>query len=505
MNAQDPMGGRRAAAPGWWSVAQAMPAMPTQPAKPAKPAKPALAVVLAALLLSGCATPSPQGGFDTVERLSLERSGQRPQRQSTPQQVEAARARVAELLAAPLSAETAVQLALLNNRELQAAYAELGLAEADRLRAVRPANPSFSFGRLQGHGGVEIDRAVLLDLLGLLTLPLTRPLEQQRFEQAQLQAAHETLGVADAARKAFFDAVSAQQRVGYFEQVRDAAEASSELARRMLLAGNFNKLARMREQSFHSEATMGLARARHQALAAREALVRVLGLDAGQQSLLRLPERLPDLPASPAEPQAIEQTAIDQRLDVWMARRSTEALARSLGLTRATRFVNVLHAGYQNASDSSGEPRRNGYTIELELPLFDFGSSRVARAEAVYMQSLHRTAAVAVQAQSEVREAYSAYRTAYDLARHYRDEAVPLRQRISDEQLLRYNGMLASVFDLLADSRDQVATVNAAIEALRDHWVAATTLQTVMTGRSVVLASDMVRTRTGAAQPAAGH
>ncbi len=407
------------------------------------------ASALALLVLAGCASFSEDGGFGAVEQLTRERVGHAPSYQRTAGQGDAARARVAELLGQPLSADSAVEIALVNNRELQASYAELGIAEADLVRAGRLSNPSLSFGRLAGHGAVEIDRAVLFDVLGLLTMPVARRVEQHRFEQVQLQAAHETVGVAAQARRSFFEAVAAQQLVGYFEQVREAAETANELARRMVAAGNFSKLAQMREQSFYSDATLQLARARHQAVAAREQLVRALGL-AGDEVGLRLPERLPDLPAAPVEPRDAEQTAVDRRLDVLIARRATEATAKSLGLTQATRFVNVLHAGYQNQS-ATGEARRNGYEIELELPLFDFGSARLARAEATYMQSVHRTAAVAVKARSEVRESYSAYRTAYDLARHYRDEVVPLRRRISEENLLRYNGMLASVFDLLAD------------------------------------------------------
>jgi outer membrane protein TolC len=214
----------------------------------------------------------------------------------------------------------------------------------------------------------------------------------------------------------------------------------------------------------------------------REGLARLLGLT-GEPGDLVLPDRLPDLPPSPMEPRDAEQTAMDQRLDVLMARRSVDATARSLGLAKATRIVNVLEAGYVNKSES-GDERRDGYEIELELPLFDFGTARVARAEAVYRQALHRTAEVAVNARSEVRETYSAYRTAYDLARHYRDEAVPLRRRISEENLLRYNGMLISVFELLADAREQIATVTASVEALRDHWIAETRLRTALTGGS---------------------
>jgi outer membrane protein TolC len=250
----------------------------------------------------------------------------------------------------------------------------------------------------------------------------------------------------------------------------------------MLAAGNFNKLAQMREQAFYADATAQLARVGHQALAARERLTRVLAL-VGEQLGFTLPERLPDLPNAPVEPKDAEQTAMDKRLDLLMARRATESTAQSLGLTKATRFVNVLHAGYQNQSNT-GETRKNGYEIDFELPLFDFGTARVARAEATYMQSVNRTAQIAVNARSEVRESYSAYRTAYDLAKHYRDDVVPLRKRISDENLLRYNGMLASVFELLADSREQVASVTGAVETLRDYWIAETNLQSALTGRS---------------------
>lgn len=460
------------------------------------------ASMLASLALSGCASFSTDGGFSEVERLTQDRVGHTPTYQRTGEQADSARAQVAELLKQPLTADSAVEIALLNNRDLQASYAQLGIAESDWVRAGRPANPSFRFGRLSNGSATEIDRAVLFDVLGLVTLPLAQRSERSRFEQVQLQAAIDTLGVAGEARKAFFEAVTALQLVGYAEQVKDAADASNELARRMAAAGNFSKLAQMREQSFYSDATAQFARAQHQAVATRERLIRVLALSSEQLDFT-LPQRLPDLPAAPAEPKDAEQTAMDKRLDVLMARRSTEATARALGLTQATRFINVLHAGYQNKSNT-GESRMNGYDIELELPLFDFGSVRVARAEATYMQSVNRTAQVAVDARSEVREAYSAYRTAYDLARHYRDEVVPLRRRISDENLLRYNGMLASVFELLADAKDQIAGVTGAVEALRDYWLAETNLQAALVGRSPDLASARGST-SGSAPTSAGQ
>lgn len=456
----------------------------------------------AALLLAGCASFSPDGGFGKVAALTEDRTGQAPSYQRDDSERGAAQDRVAELLGQPLSAGRAVEIAFLNNRGLQAGFAELGIAESELVRVGRLRNPSFGFGRMREGGGVaEIERSVMFDVLGLLTMPVAKQVEQRRFAQAQLQAAHDAVGLAAQARQAYFGAVAAEELVRYYEQVKEVADISNDLARRMVQAGNFSKLDQMREQAFYADATLQLARARHQAVAEREGLARLLGLS-GEQLAFELPERLPDLPEQPTRAQNAEQTAMDKRLDVLMARRSAESTAKSLGLTRSTRLINVLELGYNNQS-VTGEERANGYEIELELPLFDFGGARMARAEAAYMQSLHRAAEVAVNARSEVRESYSAYRTAYDLAKHYRDEVVPLSKRISEENLLRYNGMLISVFELLADSREQIASVTGYVEALRDFWVAETRLQTALTGRSPG-AGPTARTSSAAAAPAAG-
>jgi outer membrane protein TolC len=438
------------------------------------------AVVLAGLMLAGCATFSSDGGLDQVSALTSERTGHTVQRQRSEQDAQAIRPAVAELLAQALTPDSAVRIALANNQGLQAAFAELGVAEASLVQAGRLRNPGFSFGRLRGGEDIEIDRSIMFDFVGLLTVPLRSNIERRRFEQAKLQAASQAVQLAADTRKAYFVAVAAQQSVDYAEQVATAAEAGAELARRMNRVGNWSRLDQAREQAFHADAAAQLARARHQATAAREKLSRLLGLW-GADLGYRLPDRLPDLPQAPDQAAGIESRAMAQRLDVQMARRNAEATAGALGLSRATGFINVFEAGYVNRSET-GKPRANGYEISLELPLFDWGGARIARAEATYMQSVYRTADIAVRARSEVREAYSAYRTSYDIARHYRDEVVPLRKRISDEVLLRYNGMLASVFELLSDARAQVGSVNAAIEAQRDFWIAETSLQAAING-----------------------
>lgn len=465
------------------------------------PSRGAVATGFLTLFLTGCATFSSDGGLDSVNALATERTGQNVQLTKPTANATATSETVNQLLAKPLTPDAAVQIALLNNKRLQASLAELGVAEADLVQAGRLRNPSFSFGRSRGGDDVEIERSVMFDLIGLLTLPVRSGIEQRRFEQAKLLAASQAVQLAADTRRAYFNAVAAQQTALYMEQVQSAAEAGAELSQQLAKVGNLSKLDQAREQVFYADATAQVARARHNAVAAKEQLTRNLGLW-GANTSYKLPDRLPDLPKEPREMANVEQLAMQQRLDVQMAKSDAGATARALGLTKATRFINVLEAGYTNTSET-GEPRKNGYEIELELPIFDWSGARLARAEAMYMQAVNRTADMAVRARSQVREAYSAYRTTYDLAKHYQSNVVPLRKTISDEVLLRYNGMLASVFELLADARDQVSSVNAAIEAQRDFWIAETDLQAAINGTGG--GSVEIRSTAPAASAAAEH
>ena len=429
----------------------------------------------AVLLLGGCASFSPDGGMATVAKVADARTGAPGALAATDTDE-----KLAQLLAQPLDADSAVRIALMNNHGLKAALADLGASEADLVQAGRLRNPGLSFGRSHGSHGNEIDRGVSFDLAGLLTMPLRVNIERGRFEQAKLQAASSAVQLAADTRRAYFNAVAAVQTEQFMQRALLSAEAGAELATRLQQAGNWSRLDQARQQVFYADAVSDLARARHQAVVTREHLTRLLGLW-GRQTAFTLPQRLPDLPAAPAQAGDIEAQAMEQRLDVQMSKLDAHATADALGLSKVTGFVNVLDAGYTNKSTSEA-PRENGYAISLELPLFDWGSARNAKAQALYEQSLQRTAGTAVKARSEVREAYSSYRTAYDLARHYRDEVVPLRKTISHEVLLRYNGMLASVFELLADAREQVASVNGAIATQRDFWIAQTELQSAING-----------------------
>ncbi len=438
-------------------------------------------LLLGATVLGGCASFSADGGINAIGQTAKDRLGKDLLVARTEADLDIITKRVSQLLAKPLTVDDAVQIALLNNRGLQAGFQELGITEAEVVQAGRMPNPGFSFGRSSRGDEREIERGFHINLARLIAMPLIHTMEARRFQEAQGRVAMSVLSLAANTRKAYFQALAAEEGLRYMRQVKDAADASAELARRMEQVGNFSKLQRAREQGFYADAALKLAQAQQMQRSSRERLIRLLGTW-GTQTQFTLPERLPDLPKAPLDLPDIEQVALAQRLDVQGAKLASEQTARNLGLTRTTRFINVLELGLMRNS-SNEAPTQRGWEVGFELPLFDWGDARIARAEAVYMQTVHRAAEVAVNARSEVREAYTGYRSAYDIARHHRDEIVPLNQRIAEENVLRYNGMLIGVFELLADARTQIASVNASIGALRDFWIAQADLDMALIGK----------------------
>lgn len=443
--------------------------------------------LLAAGALAGCAGFSADGGLGPARQAAQQQLANKElvwiRSDADRDRVEQ---RVTELLRQPLTADAAVQLALLNHRGLQAQLHELGLSEAELVQASRLPNPGFSFGRFKAGDEREIERGLHFSLARIVALPWLREAAQRRFEATQSEVAMRVLEHGADTRRAWVRAVAAQEGLRYARQVMRAAEASAELARRMQQVGNFSTLQRAREQAFYADAALGVARAEQAERAAREKLTRRLGLW-GAQTAFTLPERLPDLPRNVRELPEAERTAIAQRLDLQAARLAAQQLGAEQGFARIAPWTDGLELGLESNSSNEG-PGSRGWELGLELPLFDWGGARRAQAAHAYRQAVLRAEQAAIDARSEVREAYGAYRTAYDMARHHREEIVPLRQKVLDENVLRYNGMLIGVFELLADARLQIASVQASIDALRDFWLAETDLDMALIGKPAVAA-----------------
>jgi outer membrane protein TolC len=458
---------------------------------------------LGLLLLGGCAGFSADGGFAPVEQASQQHLDKQVSWARTAQQRSELATRVEQLLAEPLSADAAVQVALLNNPGLQASFEQLGISEAELVQAGRLPNPGFSWGRSEKGSEVMYEQSLHLNLARLIAMPMIKDIEASRFQQVQRQTSLAVLELASQTRKAWYQAVAAEESLIYARQVMDAAEAGAELSRRMQAVGNFSRLQQAREQGFYQEAGLELIRAEQQRVQSREQLTRLLGLW-GEQIAFRLPQRLPEMPATLEAMPDVERQAMAQRLDIQAVRLDSQRLADNLGLTRTTRFINVLELGGKRER-SNEDPTKRGYEISVELPLFDWSGAKIAKAEAQYRQMLNLAADTAINARSQVREAYLSYHSAHELALHYREQILPLRARIAEENLLLYNGMFISTFDLLADARLQIRAVDGYLQAQRDFWIARANLDMAMLGPVGPMTSPARAADSAVAAGPAGH
>jgi outer membrane protein TolC len=448
---------------------------------------PLLLMTLAALGLGGCAGFSKDGGFDAVADASRAHLGKEvkwPRSAQTQAEVDA---QVTALLAHPLSVEDAVQVALLNNPLLQAAFQELGISEAELVQAGRLPNPRFDLRHASAAGQYDIEETLSFNVLALLTMPYAHDIEKRRFAQTQNLGVLRVAQLAKDTREAFYAVVAARESIDYLQQVGIAAETGAELARRMVSAGNWNRLDQAREQSFSTDAVQSLTRARLTEVSAREKLMVLLSLPARQpgQPALQLADSLPELPVSVDSLPDVERAVLQERLDLQLMRMHIDELSKSLGLTKSTRLVNVLDIGATRVRQGSREePYERGYTVTLEVPIFDSGAARVKKSEAIYRQAVNRFAQAALEARSQIRLAYAGYRAAFDLAQRQRDEVLPLRRAIAQQNLLRYNASLISIFELLSDAREQVSSVDGYIQSVRDFWIAKSRLDAALLGNS---------------------
>jgi outer membrane protein TolC len=385
-----------------------------------------------------------------------------------------------------------------------------------------------SLSRLVASGELEIERQILQNVLGLLTLPRRREIAEARFHQAKVRAVEATLKTAADARRAYYRAVAAHQSVAFLEEARTAAEALSELAQKLGETGAMSRLNQAREHAFTAEVNGQLGMARLKSRAEREKLIRALGLW-GAETAVRLPARLSALPKAPQTLKDIETEAVKRRVDLEIARQELEIMAKQLDLTKATRLIDVLEVRGIDRLESRvvertvfnldpGPPpvlnseterekersRLRGLELEFKIPIYDFGEARTRAAEETYMAAVHRLIEKAVHVRSEAREAYTGYRGAYDIALHYQKDILPLRQLINDEILLNYSGMLMDLFSLLTDSKARIAANVQAIDALRDFWLAKVDLHVAIVGGGAIAGGGGITQVTGAGE-AGGH
>lgn len=403
-----------------------------------------------------------------------------------------------ELLKRELTVEAAVQVALLANPDLQAEFEELAISQADLVQAGLLRNPVFSVGRTAWeaeHLAPNLFASVEMEFVDLLTLPFRKRIAATELEATKLEVGYRVLELAGEVREAYFTAQAAEQVLALRRLVEDAAQASAELAKHQHGAGNMSDLGLNAELALAAQATLDRERAAGEALQAREALNKHMGLW-GARTAWKMAKKLPELPSEEPSLDRLESIAITQRLDVSAARRSVQALGYGLSLAKGTRWVGTI-----NVAVEAGRLRENkrlsfGPSVALEIPLFDQRQAQIAKLEAYERQAKQRLRSLAIAVRADVRSSRARVATARAVVEHYGKVLVPLRENVLRFSQQQYDAMLLGVYQLLQAKQAEVDTYREYIEALRDYWIAQSDLERVTGGRLAVAG-----TKTAAAAP----
>ena len=443
-----------------------------------------ISLSLLIMVITGCAQVPKEAGFGDVQKLVHQRIDYRLHwNQGSAEDEQVARA-IEDLIKKELSVDAAVQIALLNNQQLQATYEDLGITQADVVEAGLLENPVF-FGQARfpdkSPSMTNLEFEVTQNFLNILMLPARKKLAAMQFEEVKLRVADEVLKLADDVRAAYYQTLGASQIKQMRQHIAEAAGASYEMARRIHAAGNISDLNLASEQGHYEQARMDYAESTTIVVETREQLIRLMGLW-GAQTKWKVPGMLPDVPAEEIALEHLESLAIKNRLDLASARQEVEVLAQALGVTLDWRWIGKADVGISTERDPDGQ-WVTGPSLTLELPIFNQRQADIARLEARLRQGQKRLAAQAVNIRSEVRSLRSRLMMQRHLVEHYKKVMIPLQERIVNLTLQEYNYMLTGVFDLLIAKQKEFDNYQKYIETVRDYWITRAQIQRVVGGR----------------------
>src|ERR1700730_1049238 len=424
-----------------------------------------------------------EGAFQGVQQSVQERSGKTIHWEQDQAAHEQALQEVRQLLRKPLTVDTAVQIALLNNRSLQATFEEIGLSTADLLEAATFPNPRFDLAiRFPNKppSGTYIDYGAAIDFLSIIMIPLKKQVAEVQLEAAALRVADATLELVSQVKSAFYSLQGSQQLLRRFKVIVDTNAAALDLAQRQHEAGNITDLALAQQQASYSRSRLDVASTEAEIRRNRERFNRLLGLwDADTD--WQIAGDLPEVPSSDLPMKALERLAISQRLDLQADYLQVTSQVKNLGLTKSFRLVGALDFGFNSERETDSQTR-TGPTFAIELPIFNQGQARIARGEAALRQSQDKFEALAVDVRSQIRELRDELTSKREIARFYQDELLPGQRRILNESLIQYNAMEIENFELFSTKAEEARTEREYLDAVRDYWITLAELERAVGG-----------------------
>ncbi|HEU4582445.1 MAG TPA: TolC family protein [Polyangiaceae bacterium] len=400
----------------------------------------------------------------------------------------------------PLTLDSAVRIALWNNRELRAQLLALGVARGQLVQASVLPNLDFEAELLlptERSGNRKWSLGAGFSLSDLILRGGRKGVAEEELSSARIEAAGATLDLAYQVRLAYYDFQAASQELTLLRTAHDAYAASVEAAQALHDAGNVTDLDLSTQQSAEQGAQLQLEQAEADAVDLRERLNVLLGLF-GRDTGWRIQGPLPEPTAAIGPLERLETRAIQASLELAAARSTLLAAQRRFGAVQAEGWLPRLHV--EARAENDGEYWQVGPALSGSLPLFDRQQGSAVSIRAQRDQLSERLDGAAITIRAATRAARAKALSAEQRVRRYREQLLPLRERIVAQTLLEYNAMQVGVFQLLEARREQLDAQRAYVATLREYWRARATLEQLLAGR---LAGTLVLAETAASRPPA--
>ncbi len=382
--------------------------------------------------------------------------------------------RVRELLARPLTQDSVVQVALLNNQGLQATLLGIGVFPADLVEAGLLSNASFAVERHRAADDARADAA--REFVEMVTTALRkRPMGSALVGTRR----HVTQAISDLvadARATLYGLQAAEQSASVCRDAVESTGIAADLSQRLHRAGNVDQLRLQTEQRFAAQAQLDLTAAEGISTQTRERLNAIMGLW-GSATRWRIAPRFPDLPATEAPLATLESLAMEQRLDVAAARQEIVAIVEGRGLTNLLQWVPTSSLEPYEESGSQAADSSASSNVHFMLPVLDWRPGTMPPEHTIFLQKQQRYKALAVEVHSKVSVAYTRLISARARVQLYQQTLLPLQAETLRQAELRYNAMALGPLELFRIRQEETSIENQSIAAQRDYWVARTDLE----------------------------
>lgn len=388
-----------------------------------------------------------------------------------------------ELLGEPLTVDSAVKVALLNNQSLRAVLESWGIAKADFNKTRFPEKPVLGVGvrfpkEDEPYNNVEF--TVEQDFLSLALFPLKSNLAGAELHKAELQITKEVLDLAFEVKSAFYEVQGDLTMFSMRKRVLEQAGASQELAKRQFEAGNISELMYANEQSVYNDSKLEFLRAEAGLKQKKENLNRLLGFG-GENAAWEIKEDLMEIQAEEPSLDELLSLGMSKRLDLLIARKNVEALKHTLSLNR---FGVAGHpeVGLSTEKDVEGG-RVTGPTVKTEVPVYDLGQTEVSRSGAQLKEAEFRLKALENDVRSDIKQKSDLLMASRTLVEEYKRSVIPVREKVTEESQKHQSYMLIGNYELMRAKQNEILANKEYIESLKEYWIARSDLEKAVSSK----------------------